>query len=159
RLSDSPAGQLEDGLPLDLEEVGRIETPGMPVHIRLQRVAREDGVMIWKFSAASVAVIPDLYRRFGYGLLGEALPRGFNETDVLDPPLRQWVGLPLIVSVGYGLGLLITSLGFWLLRRRQHELAPVLSTFMTGPLRLLIMVLFLAIAHRLMQPSVIMHRI
>src|SRR5215467_4495955 len=42
RLSDSPAGYLEDGLPLDLEQVGRIETPGMPVNFRLQRVPRED---------------------------------------------------------------------------------------------------------------------
>src|SRR5215510_4056148 len=43
RLSDSPAGLLEDGLPEDVEEVGRIEMPGMPMHIRLQRVPREDG--------------------------------------------------------------------------------------------------------------------
>jgi hypothetical protein len=29
-LSDSPAGHLEDGLPPDVEQAGRIETPGMP---------------------------------------------------------------------------------------------------------------------------------
>jgi hypothetical protein len=60
----------------------------MPVHIRLQRVPREDGIIIWKFSAASVVVIPDLYRRYGCRLFGEALPRLFNETDFLDTPLR-----------------------------------------------------------------------
>src|SRR5262249_8537787 len=60
RLSDSPAGYLDDGLPSDLEQVGRIETPGMPVHIRLQRVPREDGVGIWNLSAASVPAIPHL---------------------------------------------------------------------------------------------------
>ena len=61
--------------------------------------------MIWKFSAASVAAIPDLYRRYGYGLLGEALPSVLNETEFLDTPLRQWVALPILVGVGYGLGL------------------------------------------------------
>src|SRR5882724_6126328 len=74
RLSDSPAGLLDDGLPPDLEQLGRIETPGMPVNLRLQRVPREDGVKIWKLSAVSVAAIPDLYGRYGYGLFGEALP-------------------------------------------------------------------------------------
>src|SRR5882724_5717209 len=66
RLSDSPAGLLEDGLPPDVEEVGAIDTPGMPVHLRLQRVPRADGVRIWQLSAASVAAIPDLYQRYGY---------------------------------------------------------------------------------------------
>ena len=79
-MSDSPAGHLEDGLPPDVEHVGRIETPGMPVNMRLQRVPRPDGVLIWKLSAASVAAIPALYARYGYGRLGEALPSVFLET-------------------------------------------------------------------------------
>src|SRR5262245_27358289 len=57
RISDSPTGFLEDGLPPDLEQLGRIDTPERPIHLRLQRVPREDGVMIWKLSAASVAMI------------------------------------------------------------------------------------------------------
>jgi MscS family membrane protein len=158
RLSDSPAGLLDDGLPPDLEQLGRIETPGMPVNMRLQRVPREDGVRIWKLSAASVAAIPDLYRRYGYGLFGEALPSVFNETEFLDTPLRQWVALPILVGVGYSLGLLITSLGFRLLRRRRSELASVLSTFVAGPVRLLILVLFLSLARQPVQLSSTMSR-
>src|SRR5262247_3243029 len=57
-LSDSPAGHLNDGLPPDVEQVGRIEIPGRPVSLRLQRVPRPDGVRIWQLSAASVAAIP-----------------------------------------------------------------------------------------------------
>jgi len=158
RLSDSPAGLLDDGLPPDLEQLGRIETPGMPVNLRLQRVPREDGVKIWKLSAASVAAIPDLYGRYGYGLFGEALPSVLNETEFLDTPLRQWVALPIIVGVGYGLGLLITSLGFRLLRRWRSELASVLSTFVAGPVRLLILVLFLSLARRPLQASLTVSR-
>jgi MscS family membrane protein len=159
RLSDSASGYLDDGLPLDLEQLGRIETSEMPVNMRLQRVPREDGVKIWKLSAASVAAIPDLYQRYGYGLLGEALPNVFNETSFLDTPLRQWVALPILIGVGYGLGLLITTLGLRLLRRRRSELASVLSSFVVGPVQLLVIVLFLAVAHRFLQPSVIMDRI
>jgi MscS family membrane protein len=158
-VSDSAAGHLEDGLPPHVEQVGRIETPGAPVHIRLQRSPREDGVGIWQFSAASVAAIPNLYQRYGYGLLGEALPGVLNETIFLDAPLRQWVALPLLVGVGYGLGLMVTSLGLRLRRRRQSELASSLSTFVAGPVRLLILVLFLSLARRPLQPSVTVSRL
>jgi MscS family membrane protein len=74
-LSDSPAGLLEDGLPPDLEQLGRIETPGMPIHMRLQRLPREDGVKIWKLSAASVAATPRSPRTSIYGLWTSSLQR------------------------------------------------------------------------------------
>ena len=131
----------------------------MPVHIRLQRVPREDGVRIWKLSAASVAAIPDLYARYGYGLLGEALPSVFFETELLDTQLWQWLALPILVGLGYGLGLLVTTLGFRLLRRWRSELASVLSTFVAGPVRLLILVLFLSLARRPLQLSLTVSRL
>src|SRR5262245_2674158 len=159
RLSDSPVGNLDDGLPPDLEEVGRIETPGMPAHIRLQRLPREDGVEIWKISSTSVAAIPDLYTRYGYGLLGEVLPSVLNETEFLDTPLRQWVALPILIGMGYALGWLVTTLGLWLLRRRQRELASVLSAFVAGPVRLLVLVLFLVLARQYYHPSVTVYRL
>jgi MscS family membrane protein len=152
-LSDSPTGHLEDGLPPDMEQVGRIETLGMPVHIRLQRVPRDDGVRIWKISAASVAAIPDLYARYGHGLSGEVLPSVFTEMEFLDTQLWQWLALPILIGLGYGLGLLITSLGFRLLRRWRSEPASVLGTFVAGPVRLLIIVLFLSLARRPLQLS------
>jgi MscS family membrane protein len=158
-MSDSPAGHLQDGLPPDMEQVGRIETPGMPVYMRLQRVPRPDGVLIWKLSAASVAAIPDLYARYGYGGLGEALPSVFRETEFLDTQLWQWLALVLLVGMGYALGQLATTLGLRLLRRRQRELSAVLSTFVARPLRLLILVLFLALSRRPLQFSVTVSRL
>jgi MscS family membrane protein len=147
-LSDSPAGHLQDGLPPDIEQFGRIETPGMPVHLRLQRVPREDGVSIWKLSAASVAAIPGLYERYGYGLLGKVLPSVFLEVEFLNTQFWQWLALLIFVGLGYGLGLLVTTLGFRLLRQWRSEPASVLNTFVAGPVRLLIIVLFLSLARR-----------
>jgi MscS family membrane protein len=158
RLSDRPAGHLDDGLPPDMEQVARIETPGKPVYLRLQRVPREDGVSIWKLSAASVAAIPSLYELYGYGLSGEVLPSVFLETEFLDTQLWQWLALPILVGLGYGLGLLATTLGFRLLRRWRREPASVLHTFVAGPVRLLIIVLFLSIARRPLQLSLTMSR-
>jgi MscS family membrane protein len=158
-LSDSPAGHLQDALPPDVEEVGLIKTPGGPVHIRLQRVPREDRVEIWKISAASVAAIPDLYKRYGYGLLGEILPRVFVETEFLDTQLRQWLALPILVGLGYALGHLVTSLGLSLLRRRHSELASLLNRFVVRPVRLLVLVLFLSLARRPLEFSLTADRI
>src|SRR4029453_1805219 len=103
------------------EQLGRIETPDMPVHLRLQRVPREDGVSIWKLSAASVAAIPGLYKRYGYGLLGKVLPSVLLEMEFLNTQLWQWLALPIFVGLGYGLGLLVTILGFRLLRQWRSE--------------------------------------
>jgi MscS family membrane protein len=157
-ISDNPAGRLEDGLPPDIEQVGRIETPETPVHLRLQRGPRENGVGIWKISAASVAAIPDLYGRYGYGLRAEALPIVLLETEFLSTQLWQWLALPILVGIGYGLGLLVTTVGLRLLRRWRSEPASVLGAFVTGPVRLLILVLFLSLARRPLQLSVTMSR-
>ena len=157
-VSDSPAGHLQDTLPGDVEELGSIETPVGPVHIRLQRVPREDGVEIWKISIASVKAIPDLYNRYGYGLVGELLPRVFVETEFLDTQLRQWLVLPILVGLGYTLGMLVTSLGLRLLRRRHSELAPVLNR-LVEPVRVLILVLFLSLSRRPFEFSLTADRI
>ena len=113
--------------------------------------AAETRILIWKLSAASVAAIPALYARYGYGWLGEALPSVFLETEFLDTQLWQWVALVLLVGMGYALGQLATTLGLRRLRRRQRELTAVLSTFVARPVRLLILVLFLALSRRLLQ--------
>jgi MscS family membrane protein len=157
-LSDSPAGYLEDGLPPDIEQLGRIDTPDRPVHIRLQRVPRDDGVEIWQVSAATVAEIPDLFARYGHGVSGEALPRVFLETEILNTQLWQWLVLPILIGLGYGLGLLVTSLGFRLLRRWWREGASVLHRFVAGPIQLLTVVLFLTLARRPLQLSLTVSR-
>ena len=154
-LSDNPAGELGDGLPPDVEQIGRIDAPGKPVDIRLRRVPREDGVKVWKFSAANVAAIPGLYKLYGYGLLGEVLPSVFFETEFLDTQLWQWVTLPILIGFGYALGMLVTTLGLRVLRRRESDLASGLNTFMAGPVKLLTIVLFLSIARRQLRFSLI----
>jgi MscS family membrane protein len=126
-LSDSPDGYLQDGLPADLEQLGRIDIAGAPIHIRLRRVPREDGVRIWQVSATTVSAIPGLYKRYAYGVLGDWLPSVFFETEFLGAQLRQWVALPIIVGLGYALSVLATTLGLRLVRRQRDELASVLS--------------------------------
>ena len=157
-LTDTPDGHLHDGLPADAEQVGRIDTPRGPVHLRLQRVPRKDGIRIWKISAATVSMIPRLYGIYADHLLGEVLPGEVFDTEFLDTQLRQWVALPVIVGLGYALAVVVTALGLGLVRRRRNELALTLSRFVVGPARFLLMVLVLAIVRRALLLSVTVAR-
>jgi MscS family membrane protein len=158
-LIDTPAGHVNDGLPLDTEHLTLIETARGPVHLRLQHVPREDGVPIWKVSAATVSLIPRLYKLYAYHVLGELLPGEFFDTEFFDTELRQWVALPVIVGLGYGLAVLLTSLALRLVRRRRNELASTLGRFTVGPVRLVLIVLFVAVARRPLLLSVTVDRV
>jgi MscS family membrane protein len=99
QVSDDPEGNIEDGLPSGRESVGGIKTPEKTVDILLQRVSREDGVLIWKFSNRTVAEIPQLYKYFGYGPFQEMVSKVFPDFTLLGWQLWQWtlylIALPL----------------------------------------------------------------
>jgi MscS family membrane protein len=86
-VSDHPKGHAEDELPSYRDYLGRIETPDTKVDVLLQRVPRGDGVSIWKFSNATVAEVPALYKHHGFGRLGEL-------RSELIPPGR-FLGIPV----------------------------------------------------------------
>ncbi len=144
-LSSDPEGNTNDGLSASRDRVGRIETSEKPVDILLQRVPREDGVLIWKVSSATVGQIPALYEEFGYGVLGELMPTIFFELRILEVQLWQWIGLLLLVFVAYVAawlvaGLVGRSLGP-VLRRTATDVDDRLLAVVGGPLRLIMAVL------------------
>jgi MscS family membrane protein len=91
--SDRPEGHLDDGLPPNRDVLGTINTKKERVNIVLDRVPRDDGVLIWKISTITVTRIPDLYAEFGYGPLGELLPAPLFEIGFFTIELWQWIGL------------------------------------------------------------------
>jgi MscS family membrane protein len=76
-LSDDPLGHKDDGLPSYRDRITTIKTKEGPVDILMQRVPRGDGVSIWKISNATVAIIPQLDKEFGYGIIGNKLSEIF----------------------------------------------------------------------------------
>ena len=115
-ISDDPEGVRDDGLSMRQDVVGRIIAKRGPRGIILERVPREDGVLIWKFSQATVASIPDLYQEFGYGPVGEVLPPVLVERRPLGIALWQWIALVLLAGVAMLLGRLIAFVGLRVLR-------------------------------------------
>ena len=153
-LSDDPRGNIDDGLPPDLDRVGRIETPERTYDILLEQVPREDGAYIWKFSSATVAQIPRLYAHFGYGRLGEALSTVFPEAQFLGLQVWQWVGLLVFTALAYLAALVATGVVAFFLRRRETELRYLIARLVAGPLRFLIVVLIVRAGIDLLHPSV-----
>jgi MscS family membrane protein len=115
-VSTKPEGHPEDGLPASRDFLGRIETPDEKVDILLQRVRRDDGVRIWKFSNRTVAQIPTLYASHGFGPLGEALSGMLPELRLLGSPLWEWVGVAALLAASFaiawiGMRLVVAMLG------------------------------------------------
>jgi MscS family membrane protein len=141
RLSDQPAGDLDDGLPSNLDSLGTIETSAGPVEILLERIPQPGGPAIWKFSASTVGALPALYDEFGWGPLADLLPAPFFEVRFLQIRLWQWVGLIVLVAVAWLVSRLVRGLlvrlARWILASRG-KVDGGLAEYAAGPLRLLV---------------------
>ena len=143
-LSESLEGSRDDGLPPNRELLGRIATNQGPMSILLEHVPRDDGVLIWKFAQSTVARIPDLYREFGYGPVGEVLPPVLVERRPFGIALWQWIALIVLAGLAVLLARLLVALGLRVLRfvRRRKPVADAvkLPPQAVPPLRLLVAV-------------------
>jgi hypothetical protein len=90
-VSDAPEGRRDDEMPPALERLTTIHTEKGPVDIVLERVRRDDGALVWKFSAATIARVPALYDEFGRGPLGDVLPSVLFEQRLFEIALWQWI--------------------------------------------------------------------
>jgi len=158
-LSDSNAGQADDGLPLWQDGLGEIETAGGAVTLLLQRVPRaEDGVRIWKVSAHTVSRIPDLYQEFGPAWLETWLPPVFFESTFLRLALWQWLGLGLISTLGWLVSIALAGSLVRLLARifiRQGgPLDERIVHVLRGPVGLAVTVIFFGVGRSLLSLAI-----
>jgi MscS family membrane protein len=143
QVSGDPKGNIEDGLPSRRETLGQIKTPEKTVDILLQRVPREDGVLIWKFSNRTVAEIPQLYKYFGYGPFEEMLSKVFPHFILFGWQLWQWALFLIALPLTYLAALVPTWIVGRLVRGRETEMSRKFSLFITGPIRIVLWVLFI----------------
>jgi len=133
-VSDNPEGSKGDGLPAYRDELVFIPTPDGDQALWLQHVPRQDGVMIWKVSNRSVALIPELYELYSYPPGVETIRGWFPDGGAfLGLELFKWF---ILVALGilswpilYGLGVLLTRL----FSKPDSPLFPLVRRIMTGP--------------------------
>jgi MscS family membrane protein len=122
-LSDDPNGHRDDRLPPNRERLGTISAKRGSVDVLLERVPRDDGVLIWKIAALTVAQITALDKEFGYGLLGEWLPAPLFEISFLGIELWQWIGLTVLLVAAILMAWVLTALLARLVRPSRTSLA------------------------------------
>jgi len=139
-LSESPGGQVVDGLPDYRDELGHLVSDDGEQVLYMQRVPGLDDNFIWKISNASIALVPELYNYFSYPQWVEDIrERVPQRTGLLGVELFKWVivlgaaviSLPIFWLLGLVLSRLISKPG-----RPLHQ--PIRRLF-TRPFPLLAM--------------------
>ena len=152
-ISDSPKGELNDGLPPYRELLGQIKTPEGSVDILLQRVPGKDQKQIWKFSNRTVSRIPLLYKYFGYRFFEEKLSEFFPDLQFAGWQLWQWCMWVVFLGVAWIAAWFPTWLAALLIRRQGSRMATMLSQFVASPLRILLWLVLGRIATFFLIPS------
>ncbi|PWU22563.1 MAG: hypothetical protein C5B48_09935 [Candidatus Rokuibacteriota bacterium] len=116
-LADEPEGLREPGMRAGRQTVSRLEASNETVSIVLERVPREDGLLIWQFSADTIKRVPNLYRNVSYGVVGEWLPPVFVEQRVLGLALWQWIGFLVLAGVSLLIAHVVVRPGMPVIRR------------------------------------------
>ncbi len=137
-ISDSPQGDLKDGLPSRLEKIATISTPEGAVDIFLLRQRTPHGDYVWRFSPRTVAQIDLLYKHYGHGVLGEKLTEYLPDYWILGMQLWQWAAAMILLVLSYLAAWLISGILEWLLSRRPRGVGQPSRRFLRGPARLLL---------------------
>jgi len=137
-ISDDPKGNLDDGLPGYRESLGLIKTPERSVDILMQRVPREDQVLIWKISNRTVEQIPHLWKHHGYKRYEEQLARWFPDVIFLGWQSWQWFLFLIAIFINYFIALIPTWIAAAIIRRRKTEMSEQLARLFTGPVRIVL---------------------
>ncbi len=152
-LSDDPLGHKDDGLPKYRDRITTLKTKNGPVDILMQRVPRGDGVFVWKISNATVALIPELDKEFGYGIIGDKLSHIFPHYIIFGLEVWQLIILMGLVLAGYLIAFVVTFVIVNILQRNKRFNKQRLQKFIVGPLRFLIMVLIFRAGFDMIAPS------
>lgn len=89
-LSDNHAGAPESGVPNYRDVLTKIEYNNDIISIFLQRIPDQDGARMWKISNESVAHIPALYEKYGYGPVVEFIRELMPNKVFLGAELFKW---------------------------------------------------------------------
>jgi MscS family membrane protein len=110
KVSNNSDGDLYDGLPPHVEHLGVVKSQGGALaDINLVRVPSDGGELVWKFSPALVARIPELYEEFGFGWLGDHVPAWMHRTGYLGMEAWQALAFLILLPGGWFVSYLVTK--------------------------------------------------
>jgi len=137
-LSNEYKGNLDDGLPNNLEFISSINTPEGTKNLYLRRYSDSSGKHAWQFSNDTVNNIPYLYSLYGYGVVGDHLSKFFGDISILGIQLWQLIGIILLLFIGYLISYIITSILTRIISKKEHHLVNSILERLTRPIKLLL---------------------
>lgn len=141
KLSNNQIGFTDDGFIENRDLVGYIPLKDQKIPFFVQRIAREDGVLIWKVAGISLNHLPQLYTQYGDGPIGEILVQFIPQKSILGMQLWQWITFVGLFIAAIFLSWLPTKLLVWAIKRRELQLGQQLVDIISGPIRLLLLIL------------------
>ncbi len=142
-LSDDITGFIDDNILGDRDLVGYVKLPNKQTPIYVQRVPREDGVLIWKIASISINHLPELYQQYSDGPIGEMIAKHVPDISLAGLKLWQWITLGLMVIVSFILAWVPTRFAAARLRKSEHAMSEQLAAIISGPICFLIIVLLM----------------
>lgn len=139
RVSDSPDGTLDDGLPADQERLALIQTANGEKPIVLRRV-QENGARIWLFSEETLSAVADLPGALPPARVERYIPRVLMRPLFLDVPAWRWIALLLLVPLAYFIAKLVALFFVGIFDRVRRRVGRPMASRVVGsspgPLRL-----------------------
>lgn len=150
-IPDRPDGQIDRATGPDKSMVGKprrsilfgsVQLDGRDVDLRLQRVRVGDSEPVWMISPQLVEAVPQLYERYGPGLIDRYLPEWGKARFFGNLPIWEWATFILFITlsvlVGFGLQRLITRA----LKHSDKPWSDGLASAIPKPLSLLLTLVF-----------------
>jgi MscS family membrane protein len=140
-LSTEAEGDVQDGLPLDLEQVGEVRIRGRVYQIEMHRVTDPEYGPIWQFSPRTVAQIPEMYSRLGWQVR-DVMPVWLKTEKYYALEAWQWLALLIVIPASIFFGDVISRLAAMLViaifrvERTSESLRSVRK--LTWPLRVMV---------------------
>jgi MscS family membrane protein len=108
-LSPNSNGNTEDGLPAFTDQVGQIENKeGVAEPVRIVR-RRRDNSVLWLFSKGTVGRVEAWYQALDDRWMLEHIPPRLLRTGPRSLMYWQWLALPGLVLLSWGLALLLSA--------------------------------------------------
>jgi MscS family membrane protein len=120
-ISNAPEGALDDGLPLDREEVGPLAIGTQKSDIVLIRVADPQSGPIWLISSETLAQVPALYNAIPMTWGERVLPDVLVHRELFGISYAHWVVFVASLVIPFFILVLASSVAIVLVRRFHRD--------------------------------------
>ena len=116
-ISNSPDGALNDGLPLDREQVGPLDIGEEASYIELVRVDDREAGPIWLISSATLSRVPALHASIEKTWVERAMPDALSKQTVMGISLAQIIVWAASIGIPFLLLALVSQIAVVLARK------------------------------------------